>query len=627
VSLFGRTSCAALLALLAAVIPGDVAAQQPRIEWTEPPAGWPQVVRDSVRFGYLHVPVDHAEPGGATMRMALALLPARSADPAPDPIVSIAGGPGLPALDAHMGIRAAGPHPFDIFRERRDVIVIDARGHGHSDPARCPELDGSEPLTERSATAERLWLAKLARCRERLLAQGVRLETLSSAQVAHDLALLRRAVGAPQLNLIGLSYGTRIAAEAVREIPAAVRAVYYSGPVPSELPFDRGDNAEEVLETLFHRCAAMPACRSAYPDLRADYDSILSRTRRAPLRVPLPASDALPEGELVVDAELMREGLGSLVRTRELAAGAPLLIHTLAEQGLESVGRMAGPLMQGLSEQGVAASTFLAFWCNDGRRGSEALPPRCRALLGDEWVERAAEPVRSEVPALIVTGELDPRTPPSYARALAAGLSRAQLVIEPWYGHERPSDCTFRIARDFFDRPEVPPTVACLDSIPPIRFAAGVVPSRWTASLFTRAWRQPWLVGSAGAAALLSFLVPAVVIPVREVRRRRRAASDGRRTMLLALLVSAVGLILLIGVGAALFAGMRRHFIVPLVGVPAEWAWVLVLPWLLLVTTVLAAVRAFSRRGRRGDEPPALLTWAPLVGAILVLALWSVNLR
>jgi pimeloyl-ACP methyl ester carboxylesterase len=632
---FGSPLGAVLVALLASVIPGALTAQsqdaaglvaQPRIEWTEAPVAWPQAVRDSVRFGYLQVPVDHADPRGATMRMALALLPARSARPFPDPVVSIAGGPGLAALDLHMGIRAAGPHPFDIFRDRRNLIVIDARGHGHSDPARCAELDGAEPLTEASAGAERIWLDKLAKCRERLLAEGVRLETLSSVQVAHDLELLRQALGAPQLNLIGLSYGTRIAAEAARQFPAAVRAVYYSGPVPSGLPLHRGDNADEVLTTLFDRCAATPECHAAYPQLRADYDTILSRVGRASLRVPLPPSDALPEGELVVDAEMMREGLGDFVRTRHLAAGAPLLIHTLAEQGLEPVRRMAGQLMQGLGESGVAQSTFLAFWCNDGRRGSEALPGRCRALLGDEWEEHTDEPLRSDVPALVVTGELDPRTPPSLARALAAGLPRAHLVIEPWHGHERPSDCTLRIARDFFDRPDVVPADTCLDSIPPIRFASGVVPSRWTANLVNQAWRNPWQIGLTAAAAVLLFLVPGIVLPMREVRRRRRAASGGRLPVLLALLlVSAVGLMLLIGVAAALFAGMRRHFVIPLVGVQAEWAWVLVLPWLLLVLTAVAAASALIQRTRRADEPRGLLMWAPLVGAMLVLAIWISN--
>jgi pimeloyl-ACP methyl ester carboxylesterase len=604
----------------------DVRAQ-PRIRWTEPPAEWPQAIRDSIRFGYLDVPVDHAEPDGPVMRMALALLPARTPHPAPDPVVSIAGGPGLPALDYHMRVRAGGPHPLDIVRERRDLIVIDARGHGYSDPARCHELDGAEPITERSAAAERLWLARLEECRARMVAQGVRLETLSSAQVAHDLELLRRALGAPQLNLIGLSYGTRIAAEPVRQVPSAVRAVHYYGPVPADQPLRRRDNTNEALEALFDRCAAVPECRSAYPDLRADYDSILSRLRRAPLRLHLTASDALPDGELVLDAEMMEEGFGDLLRTRELAAGAPLLIHTLAEEGLELLRHMAGPLMSALGDPGVAATTFLAFWCNDGRRGSESLPHRCRALLGDAWEERPADPVQSDVPGLIITGELDPRTPPSYARALAAGLPRAHLVIEPWYGHERPSDCTMRMVGDFFDRPGLAPETACLDSIAPIRFVAGVVPSRWTANLFTRAWRQPWLVGSTAAIGLLMLLLSGIGLAVREVRVRRGARPRGDRIVSVALLVVvAVGLTLLIGLTAALFAGMRRHFFVPLVGLPAEWAWLTTLPWLLLAATAVAAVLALRRRPRRDGERADPLTWSPIFAATLVLALWSVNL-
>jgi uncharacterized membrane protein YoaK (UPF0700 family) len=153
-----------------------------------------------------------------------------------------------------------------------------------------------------------------------------------------------------------------------------------------------------------------------------------------------------------------------------------------------------------------------------------------------------------------------------------------------------------------------------------------VVPSRWTANLVNQAWRNPWQIGLTAAAAVLLFLVPGIVLPMREVRRRRRAASGGRLPVLLALLlVSAVGLMLLIGVAAALFAGMRRHFVIPLVGVQAEWAWVLVLPWLLLVLTAVAAASALIQRTRRADEPRGLLMWAPLVGAMLVLAIWISN--
>lgn len=624
-----------LLALLlqqqpASAAPPRAAAPEPGIEWAEAPFDVPRALRDSVRFGYLSVPRDHADSGGERIRVAFAVVAARTNGRLPDPVVILPGGPGVPGIESHMRLRMEGPHPLDPHRERRDLIILDPRGHGLSEPATCSELSGGEPVAAASGAAERVWLSKLAECRGRLRAAGVRLETLSAVQVAHDLELLRRALGAPQLNLIGLSYGSRLAAEAVRRAPSAIRAVYYSAPVPPGRY--RGGHerevAEEVLGALFRRCAAQPECRAAYPRLEADFDTVIARARRAPLRVPLPRSDAAPEGEVVVDEDLLRQGLAGLLVNRELAAGLPLLIRTIADRGGGLLEDMAPRLRESLDGPlPVAPGTHLAFWCNDGvvsRTSPDRLRTRCRAWLGDSYDDRAAEPVRSDVPALIVTGELDPRTPPSYARFLAAGMSGAHLLITPWYGHERPPDCEIRISRDFFDAPEREPDGACLDSVPPIEFVTGVVPSRSVGRLVARAWRKPWLSAAPAAAAVLLLAVPAIGIPVREMRARRRGRPRGGRTAagVLLLLVAALGLAFLLGLAVALVASARRHFFIPLIGLPAAWAWLLVLPWLLLALTPVAAFLALRGRSGGAGEPPLAMRWSTLLGAALVLGVW-----
>jgi pimeloyl-ACP methyl ester carboxylesterase len=111
--------------------------------------------------------------------------------------------------------------------------------------------------------------------------------------VAHDLEWLRRALGAPQLNLVGTSYGSRIAAEAVRLFPAAIRGVYFNGPVPAGKYRVGGgrEEADVLLHTLFQRCAERPECRTAYPRLAAEFDAVLTRLRDAPFRFRLEATD------------------------------------------------------------------------------------------------------------------------------------------------------------------------------------------------------------------------------------------------------------------------------------------------------------------------------------------------
>lgn len=191
-----------------------------------------------------------------------------------------------------------------------------------------------------------------------------------------------------------------------------------------------------------------------------------------------------------------------------------MLIHTLAEQGLGLLGDIAPHFMRRLQEVQLALGTHLAFWCNDGEvtsRSSERLRQRCRTWLGEAYDDREAEPLRSDLPALIMTGEFDPRTPPAYARLLAAGLPRAQLVILPWDGHlDRPPDCSFRISRDFFDAPDRVADTSCLDAITPIEFVTGVRVSRRVGSAVPRTSARPWLAALPGAAAPLLLVPPSV---------------------------------------------------------------------------------------------------------------------
>lgn len=454
---------------------------KPRIQWTELPSELPGWLRDSARFGYLEVPQDHAQPSGPHYRIAIAVLPARARKAAPDPLVYIPGGPGLDAIKINTADFARSKE-WNLYRERRDVVILDPRGHGYSEPQTCTEdLSGAEPPPGGgTVTQDQDFLEKLSECRARLVSRGVRLETLSAVQVAHDLEWLRQALGAPQLNLYGASYGTRLAAEAMRQVPSTIRAVHLSGPVPAG--YFRGEptikDGEEVLDTLFSRCAQQAECRAAFPLLRADYDSIVARARREPVRLTVPRGPDRAGVEIVIGDSLVRIGMAQMSRTAALAARMPSVIHVLAERPGEWP-RMVRQMMQRTGEYEGSTGTHLAFWCNDGvvsHSSPERLQQRCRAWLAEAWTGREAEPVRSDIPALITNGEIDARTPPSYGRFLATGLPRAYLTLVRVHGHERPPLCSFRISRDLFDAPHRKPDMACLDSIPPLKFVVGERP-------------------------------------------------------------------------------------------------------------------------------------------------------
>jgi pimeloyl-ACP methyl ester carboxylesterase len=454
--------------------PIDRPEAEPGIEWAQVPPELGEGLRDSLRFGYLEVPADHGEPDGARIRLAVAILPARTAKPAPDPVVFITGGPGANGIELFAQRFAA---EWDRLRERRDLVILDPRGHGYSDP-RLPRgpLNSDYRLCDEVGRAggfapESVQVSSTAECRRLPLSKGVRPETLSSVQVAQDLELLRRALGAAQLNLIGLSYGARIAAEAVRQVPTAIRAVWYAAPSVPPAPqqgVDREREAdEEVVGNVIRRCAADVECRKAYPRLHSEYDTVVARLRRSP------ASVAGPAGTVVIDDVLLLRMLSELLRNRHRAARVPLHIHTLAEQGESALTRIGLEVLRSADTLTVAAGTHLAFRCNDGsvnRTSSPQRQQRCRAWVGAAYDGSYAEPLRSDIPGLITVGEFDAITPAADARLLAAGLPRAHWLILPWEGHLWTAACAPHIATLFFEAPERAPDTSCVHTIPPIEF-------------------------------------------------------------------------------------------------------------------------------------------------------------
>ena len=602
----------------------------PRIEVVAPPFPVPGPLRDSIRFGYLDVPRDHASPGGPTFKIAIAILAASTTDPEPDPLIFIPGGPGESVIEQDA-VRLARSPRIDLLRQRRDFIIIEPRGHGLSEPRLCDEVSAVRPLVDGLAAAERVLARELSACRRRLVESGVQLETVSSVAVARDIGLLRQALGVPQVNLIGGSYGARIALEAMRQVPSAVRAVNLNGPVPigaSHLA-DDVETARDALGVLVARCGERPECRDAYPHLGAKLDSLLVRARRQPLAVRFPPSEQLPDGSLSIDEPLLVRGLAEMLMARELISGAPLLIHGLAQHGSDLLTAMAPRLVREFAAD-LHYATHLAFLCNDSSREPDPgwLRQRCPLLIGEGYRPAGDDPVTSDIPTLILAGEFDPRTPPAYARTVARTLSRAQVAVVPWYGHDFRSDCGFRMTRDFFDAPDRRADSSCLDSIAPVRFVAGVVPSGWIARGVSTTVRHPVLAGTPAVMALGLLSVSVVWLPLRAGRWRRTTAARAGETAgsrpsaaFLLWLAAAVGLLFLVGVALALFAGARQHFLVPAIGVPNGWRWVLVLPWVTALVTVAALV---ATRHAPPSTIPTLARWSAFLGLGLALGLWTV---
>jgi len=482
----------------------------------------------AIDCGYVVVPADHARPGDRELILSVVVFRDGSADHQPDPLVLLAGGPGEKvagrAVDVAQFVAAFAPN--------RDIVIYDQRGVGSSEPAlECPEvLDAAFDMldeTDPTVALKGQYEAVIA-CRDRLVAEGYDLSLYTTAQSASDVAAIARALGYEQVNLYGGSYGSFLAQAAMRQSPDVIRSVVLESVWPLDVSFVVEYPAKTARTTLrlLADCAADDACSNAYPAIESTLYEVIDRLNSEP--VPITVTNPL-SGESY-PAVLTGDGVyGILVSTfyqTRLLPALPQAIYDVHSGDYTLMTQLSGArlLLFDLVTRGMQYSVL----CSEdlaGRSSDEYLeqvetlpePLRGRAdpeqaiqygIFGicEEWpvVEAHAsfkEPLVSDIPTLIVTGEYDGITPPEYARRVAEGLTNGHLVEVPGAGHdgEMVSGCVQGIVTAFVEDPSAELDISCVEAIPPLVFdvpsepdavvlvswtneglgLVGVVPSGW----------------------------------------------------------------------------------------------------------------------------------------------------
>lgn len=441
--------------------------------------------------GYLTVPENRTRPGGRTIRLPIARLRATSPNPKPDPIVYLAGGPGGPPL------LAKAPKAWN---RDRDVILFGQRGSLKAEPfLSCAEVDAfyttavglswEDPATAAaSATAARA-------CHDRLVRDGVDLSAYNSAENAADVADLRVALGLDTVNLYGLSYGTDLALQTVRDHPEGIRAVVLDSVLPPQqnLVENGWDNAAQSFRAIFAACAAETACAQAYPDLQGTFTRLVNDLSANPRTITVTRGTNGEEVRVVIDGYKLASGV---VVAAAQSPGAlpkvPSMIQNLATgDGTEAARFLTeAPPLEVMSfglQFGVlcsewAARTDPARVLAVGRRVLPGWPdavlaqtPQVPFVFADcrEWdVPRSADhvsvPTTSNIPVLAVGGSFDSATPLSFAEEAVRTLPNARLLVFPGAGHgiagEFPAACFATVMFSFLDNPAAF-DASCVDAV------------------------------------------------------------------------------------------------------------------------------------------------------------------
>jgi pimeloyl-ACP methyl ester carboxylesterase len=380
---------------------------------------------------------------------------------------------------------------FDGLRAERDVIVWDQRGTGHSDPAFCPELNARwREIAVRYELGERLTQRRqaVADCREAMLRQGVDLSQYTTVVTAQDLEDLRRALGFAQWNLMAVSYGTRVALEAMRLAPQGIRSAVLTSPVPPNPPMDGKAAFADVVRRLSRACAAQPDCNAAYPDVEQNLWAGMKELEEKPF------VRRLPDGRQdVIEGNRLLQAVREATRSRRSLALVPMIVGEFRRRNESVIAALTRQTSNATAARisRISRGLNLAVGCHDfptesrpAGKGpaSEILDigvfERNESLCSALHMFRAGPqaPVVSDIPTLLRTGEFDAVTHRSFGPAAARTLRNSQVVETPGAGHGEgmADDCSRTIVRDFVTNPLVQVDTRCLSTIAPLRFVTDV---------------------------------------------------------------------------------------------------------------------------------------------------------
>lgn len=424
-------------------------------------------VDGEARCGSYEVYENRATQSGRKISLNIVVLPALGPNAAPDPVFWFHGGPGAAATQA---VGAAKSDFLSVLRKDHDLVFVDQRGTGDSNGLKC---DVGDDPTNLDAYFGKLFPPDMVRaCREKLEKQAdLRLYTTPIAM--DDLDEVREALGYGKIDIVAGSYGTIAAQVYMRQHPNSVRAVFLIGVatpgIKQPLLFPRA--AQHALDLLFVDCAADQTCNGAFPNLKSEFHQVLSRFDRGPLEARMISPTTKKIQVVRLERENYVERIRLLLYTTVFARFVPLVVHKAYEGDFlpfEAIAVTYNP--GGILARGM----YFSVTCSEGvpfitghemiteTRGTFVGEERIRAHMEacKEWprgdVPRSfIDPIKSNLPVLMVSGEVDGSSPPWFGKDAVKYLPNGRQIPIRYYGHDTYSACVWGIMRQFIQNASV----------------------------------------------------------------------------------------------------------------------------------------------------------------------------
>ncbi len=425
------------------------------------PCANPALTKEAL-CGKYEVFEDRSAKTGRKIALNLLLLPALNSQRAPDPIFYLVGGPGAAATgSASLGFMTR-------LRRERDVVLVDQRGTGASNPLNC-KLHGDKSDMQ-SYFDEAFPIEKLRACRAEL-EQAANLKLYTTSIAMADLDEVRAALGYDKINVYGGSYGSTAALVYLREHPDHTRsaAVFGVAPPDMKIPLSFAHGVQHAMDRLIEDCGADAACHAGFPKFREEFEEVLKQFDKGPLQVAAKNPYTGETQPINVTRDGFVDGIRLMLYVPNAMSAVPLLIHLAAQGNLGPFVSTAFQIGYQISGQMSVGMQFSVICGEDIPFITDADVTResANSFYGDARVRPARkacaewpranvpasflEPVKSKAPVLLVSGELDPVTPPWLAAAAARNFPNGRHLIIHNATHNS-YECVEAIVADFIDK-------------------------------------------------------------------------------------------------------------------------------------------------------------------------------
>ena len=427
----------------------------------------PCVIEDAeaAECGTYEVFEDRRAKSGRRIPLKIVVLRAVETNRNSDPLFILAGGPGQAASENAKFFNRV----FAQVRRQRDIVMVDQRGTGGSNGLDC-DIFGA---TVQGHLGDLFPIRELRRCAgEWKKRADLRLYTTDIAM--QDLDEVREAMGYQRINLFGTSYGTRAAQVYMRQFPDRVRSVIMKGvtPITTALTVPMARDAQRALDLTFEDCRADKACGEIFPGLVEKWRAVLARLDRGEVQVEITDPETRKAVRVAISRATVTPTIRSLLQGVEGAAQVPLMIDRASKDDFAPLATAALEVRRGFRKV-VSAGMFLAITTAEDMPVSppdEVAHASRDTFLQDYYfqqLQRAAEimprgevpagyrePVKSDVPTLLISGFVDPATPPSGAEEVARHLTKSRHVVVRYGSHSYGglSPCMDDIMAEFIER-------------------------------------------------------------------------------------------------------------------------------------------------------------------------------